>query len=105
MGPEDPVRINFGDGVSALDRVLRFSVQIVDAAVNRLTDLGYDRQTEVRIRPSEDGLPIYVDLIDRVAFILDCKVIGGDLSLKGEWQFEVKPKKKPGFWARLFRRK
>lgn len=101
---DDVMRIDFGDGVSALDRVMRSITMMMAGAIAELEILGYDRnrdQIDVEDPNTTDGdesgviigtLPQWhVRMRGRRVFTVEIDRIGG-LSIVGIWT--DKPKKK-----------
>jgi hypothetical protein len=99
MDGDAPLRVDWGDGVSALDRTQRAIVMATDAAIGRLLGLGY-RRSEIEIRQVDGDQPVVVELalygeaVYRVMFIVDPR---GPLGLVGQWVKQVKPRG----WRRL----
>lgn len=97
------------DSPEALDRVQRSIIMVVRAALDRLEALGYERGSRpgkgIEIDVADDGLPILVKLGREVVFSVQEKVDHrGRLTISGEWQKDVQPRK-PNLWRRIFRRK
>lgn len=100
----DVMKIDFGDGVSAVDRIQRAVVMLIDQAVGRLLEMGYTREKHVNIEVHDDGMPVYVLLsgkrVYEIGFVID---LGGGpaLAIDGNWLVDVK---KRGFWSKLWGR-
>jgi hypothetical protein len=92
------MKVDYGDGVSALDRTLRSIVMITDAAVKDLESLGYKRgRGGIEIVPAIEGFPVYVHLDGQEVFIVTYGVDDGSLVIKGKWLKKVKKK-----WWKIF---
>ena len=98
---DEHLKVDFGDGVSALDRTMRAITMIADQAVGRLLDMGWSRKTvNLQIDPN-DPLPCYVTVRKKRVFeIKFVKYENGDLAVQGEW---IDGPHKPGiidrFWG------
>jgi hypothetical protein len=81
---DDVLKIDFGDGVSALDRTLRSITMIADGAIGRL--LGWTRKTVNLEIPADDPLPCYVTVRRKRVFeIKPVKYDDGSIVIQGEW--------------------
>ncbi len=97
---DDGMTIDFGDGVSAIERLMRSIVMMTDGAVGKLTELGYARDS-IFIKVHEDGLPLWIDLNEERVFVIETTVKENRIVVQGKWLIEVKPHRKAGFFARL----
>lgn len=99
----DELKIDFGDGVSALDRTMRAITMIADGAIGRLLSLGWKRESINLQIPEDDPLPCYITLPvkKRVFEIKAVKYDDGRIVIQGEW---IDGPKGPGlldrFWGR-----
>lgn len=92
------MKVDYGDGVSALDRTLRSIVMITDAAVKDLESLGYKRgRGGIEIAPAIEGFPVFVHLDGQEVFTVTYGVEDGSLVIKGKWLKKVKKK-----WWKIF---
>jgi len=93
------LKVDYGDGVSALDRTLRSIVMIADAAVKDLESFGYKRgRGGIEIVPDPaEGFPVYVHLDGQEVFIVTYAVEDGSLIIKGKWLKKVKKR-----WWKIF---
>lgn len=81
----DELKVDFGDGVSALDRTLRACVLMLDGAIGELIRLGYRRDLDhITIVWDEDDLPNLEMRGERV-YSLDTQVEGTVVSIQGHW--------------------
>lgn len=98
----DGLKVQFGDGVSAVDRTSRAIVLLTSQALDHLVGLGYVRGKHTDIEIHEEGLPVWISLKGRRAFEIDF-ALGDELPglvVVGRWLFSP-----PRRWwgARLFR--
>lgn len=98
----DVMKVDFGDGVSALDRTLRAITLMTSQAIARLNDAGYIRDEDFSIGVHDEGLPVWIELHTKRVFEIVPEITEGQVIIKGNWLTDLKPKKKPGFWSRLF---
>ena len=99
---DDKMKVDYGDGVAALDRTLRAIVLITDAAIKRLEGLGYHRgEGGIEIVPAPDGFPIYVHLDGQSIFTVCYGLEDGNLVVQGKWLKEI-GKKRSRFFTWLF---
>jgi len=85
----DGLKVQFGDGVSAVDRTSRAIVMLTAQALDHLKGLGYVRGRHVEVDIHQDGLPVWVTLKGRRAFEIDF-ALGDDLPgliVVGRWLF------------------
>ncbi len=55
----EDLRIQFGDGVSALDRTMRGITMMVDGAIQEVVGLGYDRDDDgINVTTPDDGTSV-----------------------------------------------
>jgi hypothetical protein len=97
--------IDFGDGVSALDRLMRSIVMMTDGAINTLMDMGYSRD-DITINVHGDGLPLWIDLKGQRVFLIESSTENDIVVVKGNWIKKVKPVRSYSFFSfftRLFR--
>ena len=83
---DDSLKIDFGDGVSALDRTMRSITMLADGAIQRLIELGWNRKSINLEISSEDPLPCWVTL--RKKRVYEVKLVpyeDGRLIVHGEW--------------------
>lgn len=97
----DHLKIDFGDGVSGLDRTLRAITMIADGAMGRLLDLGWTRKSVNLEINLDDPLPCYVTV--RKKRVFEIKYVtydDGRIHIQGEW---ISGPDKPGiidkFWG------
>lgn len=93
--------IDFGDGVSALDRTMRAITMLADGAIQKLIDLGWSRKTVNLSIDDDDPLPCWVTLRKKRAFeIRAVSSSEGRIVIEGEW---LEAPEKPGiidrFWG------
>lgn len=100
---DDVITIDFGDGVSALERLTRTVIMMTDGALTRLTEAGYRRDIDFSIRVHDDGMPIWIDLKGQETFMVEVTSDSSRIFVKGKWLREFKPRRR-GFFARLFGR-
>lgn len=102
----DGLRVDFGDGVSALERTSRSIVMIVGQAVDQLVQAGYGRD-DIEITIHEEGLPLRIRLLNEDVFELAESTTDGVIAIRGTWLRNVGPKKpkRRSFWDWLLRRK
>ncbi len=102
MSSSDNLKIDFGDGVSALDRAMRSIVMIADSAISELLEMGYDRDKDDITIDSDpdDPLPMFIRFRNKKVFRMNIvKEDDGRICFIGEWL--SRPKKK-GFFAKVF---
>ena len=88
---DEMMKVDYGDGVSALDRTLRSIVLITDAAVKSLESLGYKRgEGGIEIVPAIDGFPVFIHLDGREVFSVTYGVDDGSLVIKGKWLKKIR---------------
>jgi hypothetical protein len=81
----DELKIDFGDGVSALDRTLRAVVFMIDGAIGELIKLGYRRDLDhITVVMPDDGLPGLEMRGERVYEVLAVPV-PPVVSIQGHW--------------------
>lgn len=97
---DDGMTFDFGDGVSALDRLMRSIVMMTDGAIGKLVDAGHRRDVDFHVKVHEDGMPLWIDLHGKRVFIVETTVADGRIKVQGKWLVEVKPRKL-GFFRRL----
>lgn len=101
MSEDSSLKIDFGDGVSSLDRVMRSIIMVADQAIGKLLDLGWSRKTvNIEIDP-DDPLPCWVTIRKKRVFEIRVdQQQDGVISVKGEW---LEKAKRPGiidrFWG------
>ncbi len=94
MSDDDVMTFDFGDGVSALDRLMRSIVMMTDGVIGKITGLGYPRE-EIFLKVHEDGLPLWVELNGETVFVIETTVEGtGRVSVKGKWLKEVRRRRR-----------
>jgi hypothetical protein len=98
----DGMQVDFGDGVSALERVTRSIVIMTSQAIEQLKEGGYDR-SRVQIDVSEEGLPVSLKLDGERVFEISAVEKDGVVLVRGEWLRQIKRKR--SFWDWLLRRK
>jgi hypothetical protein len=96
----DRMKIDFGDGVSGLDRTLRAITLIAGEAISRLEELGWTRKS-INLDIPDDPLPCYVTVRKKRVFeIKYIKYDDGRIEIQGEW---IDGPHKPGiidkFWG------
>ena len=95
----EELKIDFGDGVSALDRTMRTITMIADGAIGHLLSLGW-RRGSVNLEIGEDPLPCWVTLRKRRVF--EIKLVKHEdtniIVIEGEWLEKVE---KPGIIDRF----
>jgi hypothetical protein len=95
---DDVMKVDYGDGVSAVDRALRTIVMITDAAVKSLESMGYHRgEGGIEIVPVPEGFPVYIQLNGKDVFIVDYALENEAVVIKGKWLKKVKKK-----WWKIF---
>lgn len=94
------MKIDFGDGVSALDRVMRTIVLMVAQATTQLDTLGYVRQKDYSLHVHEEGIPIWIEIKGQKVYEITYYVDDGQIYLSGDWTCKVK-KKSRSLWAWL----
>lgn len=100
---QDSMQVDFGDGVSALDRVTRSIVLMTSQAIEQLKDAGYPRE-QIQIDVADEGLPVSLKLDGRKVFEITATEQEGIVLVRGEWLSKVGVKRR-SFWDWLFRRK
>lgn len=99
----DELKIDFGDGVSALDRANRAIVLMLANAITRLEELGYDRTFDhITISVTEDERPC-VQMRGELVFDIDFAPGEGAISIQGVWQ--GLPIRKRSWLRKLFSRR
>jgi hypothetical protein len=98
---DDRMTFDFGDGVSALDRLMRSIVMMTDGAIGTLVDAGYERDTDFSVHVHEDGIPLWIDLKNKRVFLIETVVSDGQVSVHGKWLKKIRPCRK-GILALLF---
>lgn len=99
----DGMRVDFGDGVSALERTTRSIVLMAREAMEQLKDAGYSRD-EIEIVPHDEGLPVWISIKGEVVFEIVADEQDGLIFVRGNWLRKVGPKRR-SFWDWLLRRK
>ena len=85
MSDEERLRIDFGDGVSGLDRTMRAITFLASEAIGQLNDLGWTRKTvNLEIDPN-DPLPCYVTLRRKRIYKIMHDVSDGVIEIRGVW--------------------
>jgi hypothetical protein len=90
---DDVMHLDFGDGVSALDRVMRSITMMMAGAIAELETLGYDRnKDEIDVElPEGDEAQWHVKFRGRRIFTVEIDRSDG-ISVEGRWT--QKPSKK-----------
>ena len=97
------LKIDFGDGVSALDRLTRAIVMVVAQAIDELTRLGYERDYDmITVASSDDEFPDAVSMRGVIVFQLLLEVHDGQIVVDGVW---IKKPKRRGPVGRFFSRR
>lgn len=92
MSDDQTLKVDFGDGVSALDRTMRAIVMIADGAISHLTEMGWLRKSVNLEINQEDPLPCWVKLRKKRVFEIEYFVgPEGQLKIRGYWLIDVKP--------------
>ena len=99
MVGEDELKIDFGDGVSALDRTMRAIVLITNGAIANIEELGW-RRDEINLEIGADPLPCWVLLRRKRVFEIFGEIIDGSVLIKSRWLTKVS---KPGLLDRIWR--
>lgn len=94
------MKIDFGDGVSALDRTLRTIVLMASQAADHLNSLGYVRQEDYTLHVHDDGIPIWIQIGKRKVYEITYYVDDGQIYLHGDWTCKVRRKRR-SLWAWL----
>lgn len=97
---DDHMTFDFGDGVSALDRLMRSIVMMTDGAIGKLIAQGYRRDVDIFVKVHEDGMPLWIDVAGERVFTVETTVTDGRITVQGRWLQEVKPRRR-GIIARL----
>jgi hypothetical protein len=100
---EGAIEIDGSEPIEAIDRTTRAIIMAIDAAVNSLEAMGYERDTDIRIIDSETSFPGVV-LGSRYVFGVVTKVSGGRIVIDGEWLLPVRPLGRFRRWWRARRR-
>lgn len=100
----DGLKIDFGDGVSALERTMRTIVLMTSQAIARLEEAGYVRTEDYKLCVHEDGIPIWIELSGKRVWETTASVSEGQVLVAANWLVDVKRKRR-SFWSWLFRRK
>ncbi len=80
--------IDFGDGVSALERVMRSITMAADGAIQRLVGLGWKRDL-IDIELPDDPIPCWVTLRGKRIYEITLTRHDDDrISIHGEWLVE-----------------
>lgn len=97
---DDVLKVDFGDGVSAVDRTMRAITMTLDGAIGELLKLGWTRRrVNLEMNP-EDPLPCFVTLKKRRVFRVWAETAeDGRVSIRGEWLEEPKG---PSFLEKRF---
>lgn len=100
MSDEERLRIDFAEGVGALDRTMRAITMIAREALDRLLELGWTRNTvNLKIDPT-DPLPCYITLRRKRVFVIEFVSRDGSVEIVGRW---LKEPSAPGiidkFWG------
>lgn len=83
---DDVIKVDFGDGVSAVDRTMRAITMAADGAVGELLNLGWTRKSVNLQIDSDNPLPCYVTLRKRPVFRIVAKAEDdGRITIQGEW--------------------
>lgn len=101
----DELKIDFGDGVSALDRANRAIVLMLDGAIAELIELGYRRDFDhitLTVDPQDPmegpGVLVRGELVYALSFVNE----GGIISIQGHW---VKRPARRRWYQRIFARR
>ncbi len=85
---DERLRIDYGDGVSALDRTMRAITFLAGEAIGRLNELGWTRKTvNLEVNPN-DPLPCYVTLRRKRVYVIKHTFEDGIIEIRGEWLIE-----------------
>jgi hypothetical protein len=92
---DDVVKVDWGDGVSALDRVMRTITMAADGAIKELINRGYDRAADhITIEQhSEDTFPVWIRCRGRRVYEINIANVDGVVAVRGSWL-------RLGRWAR-----
>lgn len=100
-GPKSSeLKIDWGDGVSAIDRTMRAIVLMIGEAIEVLVRGGTDRD-DITIESDPDGvtLPAYVLLKGKRVFEVGfAPGVDGLVQIDGHWIGDAGPKKKRSVW-------
>lgn len=94
------MKIDFGDGVSALDRVMRTIVLMIAQATSQLDELGYLRGRDYSIHVHDEGIPIWIEMKKKKVFEIVYHVDDAQIYLNGDWTHKVKRRRR-SLWAWL----
>lgn len=99
----DRMKIDFGDGVSGLDRTMRAITLLLSEAIGHLESLGWTRKTVNIELNQEDPLPCWVTLKGKRLFEVGFQPDdAGRLIIVGNWIGDIP---KPGiiekFWGKV----
>lgn len=99
----DGLRIQFGDGVSAVDRASRAIVLLTAEALKHLDELGYVRSKHTGIEVHDEGMPVWITLRGERVFVIDFEVGDepADISVRGRW---IRPPRRRSWLSRLLGR-
>lgn len=100
----DDLRIQFGDGVSALDRTMRGITMMVDGAMQEIVALGYDRDKDgINVAEADvvgDGMLPWWGVSFRGRIVFEISITTDPLTVVGTWL--ARPVKNT--WYRRFTR-
>ena len=97
---DDVLKVDFGDGVSAVDRTMRAITMALDGAIGELLKLGWTRRTVNIEMDMQDPLPCHVTLKRKRVFRVWAETLDdGRVSIRGEW---LQPPKGPSIIERMF---
>ncbi len=75
---------------------------IVDAAIQELVRLGYDRQIDrIEIEQLADPIPMWISVRGKRTFEVDFELKGGSISVDGKW---LERPRRVGIVTRIWRR-
>lgn len=96
----DELRINWGDGVSAIDRTMRTIVMAADGVIGSMVEMGWRRES-INIKVDQDNpLPCWVTLRGKKVFEIKPEISrDGGLLIVGHWLDKVES---PGFLRKMF---
>ena len=100
MADDDVLKVDFGDGVSAVDRTMRAITMALDGAIGELLKLGRTRRTVNLDVDPENPLPCFVTLKRKRVFRVWAETLpDGRVSIRGEW---LSPPKGPSIIEKMF---
>lgn len=94
------IRVDYGDdGLTALDRIQRTVIMMLDGVLGEAIDKGYDRDTELHLEVDQ-GIPCWLQVRGVRAYEIKLRTMADDgLQVSGVWLGKLR---KPGLMARLF---